>query len=70
MPGVTRVTTPTCLLGTGIGIIPGAVIAVVAGGGLIRLLLDLPTWAAVATVAALAVGAAGAELWRRRRRRV
>ncbi len=68
--GVTRVTTPTFLLGTGIGIIPGAVIAVVAGGGLIRLLLDLPTWAAVATVAALAVGAAGAELWRRRRRRV
>ena len=68
--GVTRVTTPNFVLGTGIGIIPGAAIAVVAGGGLIQLLLDLPTWAAVATVAALAVGAAGAELWRRRRRRV
>ncbi len=66
--GVTRVGTPTFLLGTGIGIIPGAVVAVVAGGGLIRFLLNLPAATAVSAVAALAIGAAGLMLWRRHRR--
>ena len=66
--GVTRVGSGNFLLGTGIGIIPGAVIAVVAGGGLIRLLVELPTAARVVAVMLVAAGGAAAELWRRRRR--
>ena len=41
--GVTKVSTRNFLIGTGIGIIPGVVLFVVAGGGLIELLGDLST---------------------------
>ncbi|MBK7166128.1 MAG: hypothetical protein IPH81_12875 [Candidatus Microthrix sp.] len=57
--GVTRGGHAHLLLGTGIGIIPGAVVCGGGGGGLIRFLLNLPAATAVAAVAALAIGAAG-----------
>lgn len=65
--GVTKVRTPTLLVGTAVGILPGVVVAVVAGGGLVGWLGDLPPAARGAAIAALAVGAVGVLLWKRRR---
>ncbi|CCM64443.1 MULTISPECIES: TVP38/TMEM64 family protein [Candidatus Microthrix] len=53
--GVTRLSNLRFLIGTAIGIIPGVVIAVVAGGGIVGELLDLPP-----IVQVVAIGAAGA----------
>jgi uncharacterized membrane protein YdjX (TVP38/TMEM64 family) len=53
--GVTRLSNPRFLIGTAIGIIPGVVIAVVAGGGIVGALLDLPP-----IVQVVAIGAAAA----------
>ncbi len=41
--GVTKVSTRNFLIGTGIGIIPGVVLFVIAGGGLIEFFTDLST---------------------------
>jgi len=41
--GVSKVSTRNFLIGTGIGIIPGVVLFVVAGGGMIDYLADMST---------------------------
>lgn len=67
--GVTRVSTRNFLIGTGIGIIPGVVLFVVAGGGLIEFFGDLSTTTRrimIGTIVALLVGR---RLWRLQRRR-
>ena len=67
--GVTKVSTRNFLVGTGIGIIPGIVLFVVAGGGLIELLGDLPTSTRRILIAVVVILAVGRRLWRIRRRR-
>ncbi len=67
--GVTKVSTRNFLIGTGIGIIPGVVLFVVAGGGLIELLGDLSTTTRRVLIAAVLVLAVGRRVWKIRRRR-
>jgi uncharacterized membrane protein YdjX (TVP38/TMEM64 family) len=67
--GVTKVSTRDFLIGTGIGIIPGVVLFVVAGGGLIEFLGDLPTSTRRILIAAVFAVAIGRRLWKLRRRR-
>lgn len=67
--GVTKVSQRNFLIGTGIGIIPGVVLAVVAGGGLVDLLLDMSTLARRVTIGVIVALAIGARVWRRRRRK-
>ena len=67
--GVSKVSTRNFLIGTGIGIIPGVVLFVVAGGGMFEYLRDMPTDTrriVIGVLVALAVGRRG---WIRRRRR-
>lgn len=66
--GVTRVSTRTFLIGTGIGIIPGVVILVVAGGGILEALADVPTAARQAVFGAIIVLAIGRRVVVKRRR--
>lgn len=68
--GVTKVSTRNFLIGTGIGIIPGVVLFVVAGGGLIELLGDLSTSTRRILIAVVVVLAISRRLWKLRRRRV
>ncbi|MEZ5372096.1 MAG: VTT domain-containing protein [Microthrixaceae bacterium] len=66
--GVTKISRARFLVGTAIGIVPGAVIAVVAGGGLVRLLFDLPPTARLMAIGAVAVAIpVGVYWWRTRR---
>ncbi len=69
MLGVTRVSTRTFLIGTGIGIIPGVVIFVIAGGGILEALSDVPAAARQGVFAVLIVFAVGRRILIRRRRR-
>ena len=63
--GVSRVSDRNFLIGTGIGIIPGVLLLVVAGGGLVGAITGLP----VAVQVAIGVGIVGAvAAWRVRRR--
>jgi len=66
--GVTSVSQRNFLIGTAIGIIPGVVLFVVAGGGLVDLVRDMPTVArrvAIGIVISLAIGR---RMWKRRSR--
>lgn len=65
--GVTKLSSTRFVIGTAVGILPGAVVAVVAGGGLLRLLLGLPNSARIAAIVVVAVGGVAALSWRRRR---
>lgn len=67
--GVTKVSTRNFLIGTGIGIIPGVVLFVIAGGGIIELLGDMSTSMQRTIVATVIVLAVGARIWRVRQRR-
>ncbi|MFT6291531.1 MAG: putative membrane protein YdjX (TVP38/TMEM64 family) [Ilumatobacter sp.] len=67
--GVTKVSTRNFLIGTGIGIIPGVVFVVVAGGGLIDFLGDMSTSTRRILVAVLVALAIGRRLWKLRCRR-
>jgi len=67
--GVTKVSTKNFLIGTGIGIIPGVVVIVIAGGGLIEFFGDLSTSTRRILFAVLIVLAVGRRLWKLRRRR-
>lgn len=66
--GVSKVSTRNFLIGTGIGIIPGVVLFVVAGGGLFDSLSDMPTSVRRILIGALVVLAIGRRLWLRRRK--
>ncbi|MFK7917501.1 MAG: TVP38/TMEM64 family protein [Ilumatobacter sp.] len=68
--GVTKVSTRNFLIGTGIGIIPGVVIFVIAGGGIIELLRDMPTSMQRVLIASALAIAVGARIFRVRRRRL
>ncbi len=68
--GVTKVSTRNFLIGTGIGIIPGVVLFVVAGGGLIEFFTDLSTSTRRILIAVIVTLAVARRLWRIRRRRV
>ena len=66
--GVTKVSQRNFLIGTAIGIIPGVVLFVVAGGGLFELLRGMPTSArriGIGIVIALAISR---RVWKRRTR--
>ena len=67
--GVTKVSTKNFLIGTGIGIIPGVVLIVIAGGGLIEFFGDLSTSTRRILFAVLIVLAVSRRLWKLRRRR-
>lgn len=68
--GVTKVSTRNFLVGTGIGIIPGVVLFVVAGGGFIEFFGDLSTSTRRILLAIIVTLAVGRRLWTRRRRRI
>jgi uncharacterized membrane protein YdjX (TVP38/TMEM64 family) len=65
--GVTKVSQRNFLIGTGIGIIPGVVLFVVAGGGLFELLVDMPRAARLTAIAITVALAIGCRIWKRRR---
>lgn len=67
--GVTKVSTRTFLIGTGIGIIPGVVLFVVAGGGMVEFAGDLSTSTRRILIALVVALAIGRRVWLRRRRR-
>lgn len=67
--GVTRVTTRNFLIGTGIGIAPGVVVFVIAGGGIIELLGDMSTTTQRLLIGVAVIVAVAARLFRIRRRR-
>lgn len=67
MLGVTRVPVRTFLIGTGIGIIPGVVIFVVAGGGILEALSDVPTAVQRAILMAVIAFAVGRRVVSKRR---
>ena len=67
--GVTKVSTRNFLIGTGIGIIPGVVLFVVAGGGLIEFLGGMSTSTRRILIAVTVVLAIGRRLWKLRSRR-
>ena len=66
--GVTKVTQRNFLIGTGIGIIPGVVFFVVAGGSLVDVLRDMPILARRITIGILIGLAVGRRVWKRRKR--
>lgn len=63
--GVSRVTNRNFVIGTGIGIIPGVVLLVVAGGGLVGAFTGLPP----AVQIGIGVAIIGAIVWARARKR-
>jgi uncharacterized membrane protein YdjX (TVP38/TMEM64 family) len=67
--GVTKVSTRNFLIGTGIGIIPGVVLFVVAGGGLIEFLGDMSTSTRRVLIALIVVLAISRRMWKLRSRR-
>jgi uncharacterized membrane protein YdjX (TVP38/TMEM64 family) len=67
--GVTNVSTRNFLIGTAIGIIPGVVLFVVAGGGILEALSDMPTTARRVVIGWLIAFAVGRRVIRRRRKR-
>ncbi len=67
--GVSKVSTRNFLIGTGIGIIPGVVLFVVAGGGMFDYLRELPTGTRRIVIGVLVALAVGRRVWLRRRRR-
>jgi len=67
--GVTKVSQRNFLIGTGIGIIPGVMVAVVAGGGLVDLLLDMSTMTRRIIIGIIVALAISRRIWRRRTRR-
>lgn len=69
MLGVTHVPTRTFLIGTGIGIIPGVVIIVIAGGGILDALSTVPTSVQGAMFAVLIAFGVGRRVILKRRRR-
>jgi uncharacterized membrane protein YdjX (TVP38/TMEM64 family) len=66
--GVTKVTQRNFLIGTGIGIIPGVVFFVVAGGSLVDVFRDMPILARRITIGILIGLAVGRRVWKRRKR--
>lgn len=67
--GVTKVSQRNFLVGTAIGIIPGIVLFVVLGGGLVELLRDMPTSARRITIGFVIALAVGRRVWKRRQSR-
>jgi uncharacterized membrane protein YdjX (TVP38/TMEM64 family) len=67
--GVSKVTQRNFLIGTGIGIIPGVVFFVVAGGSLIDVLRDMPILARRIAIGILIGLAVGRRVWKRRKRK-
>jgi len=67
--GVTKVTQRNFLIGTGIGIIPGVIVAVVAGGGFVDLLLDMSTMTRRIIIGIIVALAVSLRVWKRRTRR-
>ena len=67
--GVSKVSTRNFLIGTGIGIIPGVVLFVVAGGGLFDYFRDMPTDTRRLVIGVLVALAVSRRVWLRRRRR-
>jgi len=68
MLGVTKVPTRTFLIGTGIGIVPGVVVFVIAGGGILEALSDVPTVVQRSLFAGLIAVAVGRRVILKRRR--
>ena len=66
--GVTKVSQRNFLIGTAIGIIPGVILFVVVGGGLIDLLRDIPRAARLILIGIIIVAAIGRRMWARCRR--
>lgn len=66
--GVSKVSTRNFVIGTAIGIIPGVLLFVIAGGGLFDLARDLPTPARRILIVSLVVVAVARRIVRRRRR--
>lgn len=67
--GVSKVSTRNFLIGTGIGIIPGVVLFVVAGGGLFEYLRELPTDTRRFVIGVVVALAVSRRVWMRRKRR-
>ena len=67
--GVSKVSTRNFLIGTGIGIIPGVVLFVVAGGGMFEYVRDMSTGTRRIVIGALVVLAISRRVLVRRRRR-
>lgn len=66
--GVSKVSTRNFLIGTAIGIIPGVVLFVVAGGGLFDAFAGMSTPTRRIVIAVVVAVAVGRRLWLRRRR--
>jgi uncharacterized membrane protein YdjX (TVP38/TMEM64 family) len=66
--GVSKVTTRNFLIGTGIGIIPGVVLFVVAGGGLFDYFADMSTGTRRVLIGVLIALAVTRRIWIRQRR--
>lgn len=67
--GITRVSTRTFLIGTAIGIVPGVVFFVLAGGSILDAITGLPRttrWAAIAAIVATFVVVRRVRRWRAR----
>ena len=64
--GVTKVSTRNFLIGTGIGIIPGVVLFVVAGGGMLEALSDLSAGTRRALIAAAVALLIARRVWKTR----
>jgi len=67
--GVSKVSTRNFLIGTAIGIIPGVVLFVVAGGGLFDALAGMSTQTRRIVIGVVVTAAIGRRVWLRRRRR-
>jgi uncharacterized membrane protein YdjX (TVP38/TMEM64 family) len=67
--GVSKVTTRNFLIGTGIGIIPGIVLFVVAGGGMFDYVRDMSTDTRRIIIGVLVALAVSRRIWLRQRRR-
>ncbi len=66
--GVSKVSTRNFLIGTAIGITPGVVLFVVAGGGLFEALADMSTQTRRIVIGVVVAVAIGRRIWLRRRR--
>jgi len=66
--GVSKVSTRNFLIGTAIGIIPGVVLFVVAGGGLFDALVGMSTQTRRIVIGVVVAVAVGRRVWLRRRR--
>jgi uncharacterized membrane protein YdjX (TVP38/TMEM64 family) len=66
--GVSKVTTRNFLIGTGIGIIPGIALFVIAGGGMFEYLRDMSTGTRRVVIGVIIALAISRRIWIRRRR--